>query len=41
MEKELRLRISEKLITELKLEADSLGLSLSAYVRLILSKRNW
>ena len=41
MEKELRLRISTKLIEELKKEANNLGLSLSAYVRFILNtKRN-
>ena len=40
MEKELRLRISTKLIEELKIESEKLGLSLSAYVRFILIKRN-
>ena len=39
MEKELRLRISSKLIEELKKEAVELGLSLSAYVRFVLNKR--
>lgn len=39
MEKELRLRISSKLIEELKKESENLGLSLSAYVRFILNKR--
>ena len=40
MEKELRLRISKKLIEELKTESEKLGLSLSAYVRFVLMKRN-
>ena len=40
MEKELRLRISKKLIEELKIESEKLGLSLSAYVRFVLMKRN-
>lgn len=40
MEKELRLRISKKLIEELKIESEKLGLSLSAYVRFVLTKRS-
>lgn len=40
MDTELRLRISSNLIEDLKKEADELGLSLSAYVRFILNKRN-
>ena len=40
MDTELRLRISSLLVEELKKEAGGLGLSLSAYVRFILNKRN-
>lgn len=39
MDTELRLRIDSSLIENLKKEASELGLSLSAYVRLILNKR--
>lgn len=39
MDTELRLRIESSLIEDLKKEAKKLGLSLSAYVRLILNKR--
>lgn len=34
------LNIDEKLKKELKLEADKIGLSLTAYIRMILKKRN-
>ena len=40
MDTELRLRIDSSLVENLKKEASELGLSLSAYVRLILNKRN-
>jgi len=39
MDTELRLRIDSSLVENLRKEASELGLSLSAYVRLILNKR--
>lgn len=39
MDTELRLRIASSLVETLKKEAEELGLSLSAYVRLLLNKR--
>ena len=39
MDTELRLRIESSVLTELKKEAKLLGLSISAYVRMIIMKR--
>lgn len=40
MEKELRIRISKELKQQLKEDANKLNISLSAYVRMVLTKRH-
>lgn len=40
MEKELRLRISTDLKNKIKKQADKLNITVSAYVRMVLSKQD-